>query len=161
MHLEVPQILAFLNPFFEEYLILYSLNPSISCGRSSTHSAAVLTNIWLGHSNSLWLVLLWSESNCWEVVISELSFRSITSSASSRLIGYSRVLGCGLYDNLLFCMALCRIIKEQYGFTVVVSHTTRITCKFQVSLFGCCMCSMLENLYVSFQPFLIYCEVQL
>ena len=56
-------------------------------------------------------------------------------------------------------MPLCRFIKEQYGFIVVVSHITRVTCKFQVGFFGCCMSNMLENLYVSCWPFLIYFEV--
>ena len=79
-----------------EHFILYSLKPFMSCGSSSMHSASILRNKCIGNCNSLSLVLLWSESDCSEVVTSESSVRSITSSASSRHISYSRVLGQAL-----------------------------------------------------------------
>ena len=78
-----------------EHLILYSLKPSMSCGSSSTHSASILRNKCVGNCNSLLLVLLWSESSCSGVVISESSVKSITSSASSWLLAWSKVLGHG------------------------------------------------------------------
>ena len=93
-----------------EHLILYRSNLSISCGRSSTHCAAVLANKGVGNCNSLLLVLFWSESNCWEVLILESSVRSVTSSASSRLIGCSRVLGYGL------SMVTCSSVWLSVGF---------------------------------------------
>ena len=90
-----------------EHLILYSLKPFMSCGSSSTHSASVLRNKCIGNCNSLSLVLFWSESACSEVVISESSVRSITSSASSRHISYSRVLGQGLSMVISSSACLC------------------------------------------------------
>ena len=120
-------IKLFWTHFYGEHLILNSFNPSILCGRSSTHAAVMLTNKWVGNSNSLLLVLYWTESGSWMVVVLELSVRSITTPASSRLIGCSKVLGCGLSMVTSSSVFLSRFIKEQNGFIVVVSHI-RVTC---------------------------------
>ena len=90
-----------------EHFILYSLKPFMSCGSSSTQSASILRNKCIGNCNSLSLVLFWSESDCSEVVISESSVRSITSSASSRHICCSRVLGHGLSMVTSTYVCLC------------------------------------------------------
>ena len=90
-----------------EHLILYSLKPSMSCGRSFTYSAAVLTNKCIGNCNLSSLVSFWSESDCSEVVILESSVRSITSSASSQLLACSKVLGCGLFMVTSSSLCLC------------------------------------------------------
>ena len=68
------------------------------------------------------------------------------------LLPAQRCWGQGLSMVTSSSAWLCRFIKEQYGFIVVVSHITRVTCKFQVGLFVGCICNMLENLCVSFWP---------
>ena len=90
-----------------EHLILYSLKSFMSCGSWSTHSTSILRNKCIGNCNTLSFVLFWSESDCSEIVIWELTVRSITLSASSRHIGCSRVLGHGLSMVTSSSVCLC------------------------------------------------------
>ena len=99
-----------------EYFILYSLNPSISCGRSTTHSAAVSTNKWVGNCNSLLLVLYWRES-----VAERLSSQNHLSGQphSVHHLGSLAAQRCwdvdSLWSPLLLYSSLwlCKFIKEK------------------------------------------------
>ena len=90
-----------------EHLIWYSLKPSMSCGSSSTHSASVLINKCIGNCISS-LALLWGDPGCSEVVISESSVRSITSTSTRHIGCLNSAWTQTLYSNLFICMPQCR-----------------------------------------------------